>query len=404
MSETFPRTLLLTAWAPDTRYKVIRRIVDLLPEDRICWCSLAECRSGDPLPFRHRAFEPRRLHWRLQNTTPDLLYSQQVQGPGLARRMAEWVREFQPQVLWVLSEWGAATVGYHVHRLLGLPLHVTVHDAYETARFLAPAAYFPFYIRSLGRLSRCATTTDAVSLELVDHLRRRYGAPPEENTFAFPPSVPRDVMAPPLSRPPFAAQEGRRRIGFCGALRARPWQWQAFLDLLGRLPHAIEIVAFANRDYLPRVRAPRNVTVLERPFAPTEAEVVRAFREEGVDACYLPLYRDGNRRLFGRTSLSAKLITYAAAALPVIVDSERDSVAWRLVRTYRAGMRRGEGGEETLAQLRELLEREETWQRCSEGAARMCRQEFDLGVNVERLTSLLRLSAERESGPQRRGR
>ncbi|MFC1452295.1 glycosyltransferase [Verrucomicrobiota bacterium] len=402
MDGQLPRTLLLTSWAPDTRYKVIQRIVARLPPDRLWWASLARCDSDAALPFEHRSFAPRRLHWRLQNTTADFMYAHELQGVGLARRIAGWARPFKPQVIWVLSEWGAAKAGYLVHRILDVPLHVTVHDAYETARFLVPRSYYPVYLRSLRRISRHAASTDAVSLELLDRLRTTCARLDPDCTMEFHPSISRDVI--PGSRPGGLGGPGgrTRKIGFCGASRVSPWQWEEFLGMLARLPFDFEILAFANRDLFPASNPPANVTVVHKPFAETEAEVIAAFHETGVQACYLGLWKEPARRLFGRTSLSAKLTTYAAAGLPVIVNGPADSVAWRLAGSYAAGVLCETQDEKTLTALRRLFEDEEVWNAMSDGSRRMCREEFDLDTNVSRFARMLERSA--APGTDRAGR
>lgn len=391
---SFPRILLLTVWAPDTKYKVIRRILERMPPERLCWASLGACRADPGLPFPHQAFPPRRLHWRLHNTALDLLYAQEIQSDAIAARIAEWARPFRPEVIWVLSEWGAAHTGYHLWEHLKVPLHVTIHDAYETARFLVPLLYYPVYMRSLHRITRHAASLDAISDELLRHCARRYPNITPANSMAFAPSVLPSLMADPdARRVPDMGGSSPRRIGFCGASRVTSRQWKAFLAVLGGLPFPVEVIAFANQDLFHAVGLPQNVTIAHRPFAETEADVIRAFHQAGVHACYLGLYKEPNRRLFGATSLSAKLTTYAAAGLPVVVDGPAQSVAWRLVRQYDSGVLCGDDRAAAVRDLSALLSDPPTWKRMARGSARMCRQEFDLTANAARLGSLLAATA-----------
>jgi hypothetical protein len=394
---TFPRILFLTVWPPDQKYKVMRRIVAHVPAERLCWCSLGEARTESDFPFRHKAFPAGRLHWRLHGSALDLLYQHEMQGRRVAREMATWAADFKPDVIWVLNEWGAAKVGYYLQRFLGVPLHVTVHDAHETARFLVPPLYYPFYLRSLNRLAAVATTLDAISEELLEHLKQNGVTVRDDNSMAFHPSISMDIVRHVGQPSPMDTGSDIRRIGFCGNLRISCGQWSEFLGRLGSLPFQFEIVAFEHEDAFHYVDFPSNVTFVPQPFAATEEEVIRTFHRAGVHACFLGLWKERNRWLFGKTSLSAKLTTYAAAGLPVIVDAREDTVAWRLVRDYGAGALSGEGREQALEEMQSLFEDDKRWREMAEGARRMCEAEFDLDVNVRDLADLLSTYRQKEN-------
>jgi hypothetical protein len=177
-----------------------------------------------------------------------------------------------------------------------------------------------------------------------------------------------------------------------------PRQWSEFLAILSGIPFRFEIAAFAYADLFPDVALPANVTLRAEPYVETEADVIRTFRELGVHACYLGLYREPERLLFGRTSLSAKLTTYLAAALPVIVDASADSAAWRLVERYGAGVRCGEDVAAARNALTGLLGDPAVWLAAARGAAALCRAEFDLGRNMEALRAQLRRTVRSAAG------
>jgi hypothetical protein len=315
----------------------------------------------------------------------------------MATAVGAQAQAFQPEVLWVLGELSAVHVGLRVADRLAIPLHVTVHDAPEECRFAGIPPVYGFYYRQLvRRLLRKARSVDTVSQELFQHLLGERWIAAGCEGVTLPPSVPREWTMPQgggVSHPVGGwCADTVRRIGMCGSLRVGRAQWRRFLDLLGCLPFKVEIVLFGSTDDL-GTAFPSGVTVRPQPYADSEEAVVSAFRA-GVDACYLGLWREPERALFARTSLSSKLVTYAAAGRPIVVDAPENSVAWRLVSQYGAGIllswKSGDGRGLDRGQIIRLLSDAATRQRMAEGAVRLCRGEFDLGRNIERLAEALR--------------
>ncbi len=385
-----PRILLLTWWPPDTRYKVMQRNAGRMPAGSVCWASLRAANPGVRFPWPHESAVPRPLHYRLDRTALGQWFAHEAQGAQLARRLADWARAFEPEVVWVLPELGAANVGLRLARRLDVPIHATVHDAHETARFIVPPLYYPLYARSVRRILGAANSADAICGPMREYLSRRHANLTSENCIVFPPSVlPGDMQLAP--EPP---TDGRiRRIGFCGSMRVSARQWSAFLQLLARLPFEFELILFAYEDLFHDVPLPANVRVALQPFAEEESGIIDTFHRCGVHACYLGLWKEPERLLFGRTSLSAKLTTYAAAGLPVIVDGGADSSAWDLVSRYGAGVLCGDDEASARAELDRLMSDASLRRSMGAGAARMCRVEFDLDANAARLAARLARTA-----------
>jgi hypothetical protein len=394
LNDVLPRTLLLTRWAPDARYaggEDLRKRIGRVPHERVRWAYLARpVRDGALRLPAHAAFPPKALHYRLLGSAWHYYYLHAFQAGRMARKIAKWCAEFRPELLWVASDMEGITVAGRLAALLRVPVHLTAYDAFETCRFFGvPLVFYPYYLRAIKALMRRVSSLDAVSVELIEHIQRRFHPQPFRGTVTFPPSVEQDDLRHlPPATPPEERQEVRR-IGFCGATRASNKQWDAFLKLLGRLEWRFEIQVFADPDFFHRAPSPPNVAVQFLPYLPTEMEVIRNLRARRIHACYLGLWKDEKRALFARTSLSSKLSTYAAAGLPVIVDAPEDSVAWRLVGRHGAGILCGPEEEGTLGRLRDLFGQAAVWQAMSVGASALCRAEFNLENNMERFTGLL---------------
>jgi glycosyltransferase involved in cell wall biosynthesis len=172
-------------------------------------------------------------------------------------------------------------------------------------------------------------------------------------------------------------------------MRVSEGQWGRFLGVLGRLSFAVEIIAIAYEDLFHNVALPANVTIEKRPYCKTEADVISALTDAGVDACYLGLWKDTKQELFSRTSLSAKLTTYVAAGVPVIVDGPETSVAWRLIREFNGGVLVEDDAGKGAMTLERLFTDLEWWSKLSDGARKLCLDQFDLEKNAARLSTLL---------------
>lgn len=396
-----PRILLLTWQRPDGRYagaEVLRKILSRLPRDQVRWAYLAQSvQTGSGIP-ESRGFEPRSIHWKFRNTVWRYLYTQHVQSRRLATAIARWANPFAPEVIWVLAELGALTVGFRLHRMLGIPMHATVHDAYEFSRFALPRGYYPIYFRSAMRLVRNATSFDSVSPALSSHVIGQYGGP-RDRALVFPPSVSTETPAT-ASTAGLDADGKLRRIALCGSMRILKSEWRRFLSLLAQSPFLFEICAFVEPSAFFDAPFPDNVKIQFEPYQPDEEALIRKFRTLHVHAAYLGLTRKPEQACFARYSLSSKLTAYVAAGLPVIVDGPVDSEAWRLVREYGAGILCGPDDTAALRDLASVFEVSPARERMSDGAIRLCREQFDLDRNSAQFTALLCQVAGRTAGEE----
>lgn len=402
----FPNTILLTAWAPDARYagaEAMRRVLSMLPQERLRWVSLAAPQGpvSRGLP-ETKAFPSPAVHWRLRGSLAEAMLLYEAAPLRLARQIVEWADEkgFSAGLVWVLPELAAINTGYHVARLLGLPVHATIYDTLESAGYLGLSRlYYPLYMARVRRFFAHVRSFDTVSLGLRAHVRNTYlglrdGSVRQASVARHVP----DCVLPSSVPVAWMRHEGSlaghrwigslRKIAFCGAMRVSLTQWQTFLGHLGSLPYTFEFDAYAWGDSIPRTAYPGNVTVKVPPYIEREEELVRRLQEGGYDACYLPLWREAERQLFGKTSLSSKLTTYAAAGLPVIVDGPEESVAGALVRQFGAGVA-AEGDGDSRASLNRLFSDHEYWRGLSTGSVRLCHEVFHLEQNVSILRDVL---------------
>ncbi len=374
-----PRIALLTWCTPESRYAggaAIRKLLGCMPRDRLRWCGFHGGQSGSDLP-EYAAFKPWRLHWRLNGSVWEHLAVDRLQARPLAERMWRWLQPFDPQVLWVVPEVWVVPVALALQRISGLPLHATVHDAPETAGFGGiPRGALPRYLRQFRRLMTQAQSLDAVSAPLIEHLRDRFGFPASRPGLVVPPCVGAEALA--MATRGVWQDRPERRIGLCGSIRTSTGQWQRFLMALGRLPNPVEVVSFTPEADIPHTVLPPHVRLTFRPYAAQETELIAAMADAELDAAYLGVWREPERRLFGRTSLSSKLTAYAAAGLPVLVDAEADAVAATLVAQYGAGLRLDANPAVAAEAIQNMLTDADRWNACAGGARRLAAEAFDL--------------------------
>jgi len=359
----------------------MRKTIRAFPKDALRWAYLRQSKNVQNVGV---CFAPFRGHWRVHKTLLETVLLREIGARIRARRIARWIAGFRPELLWVHAEEEAVNVGFFLRRALGIPMHLTFHDAPEIAAsdFIGYSrASSALYLARVRQLIRHAAALDAVSAELAEHVKALAGYD-DIPSMMLPPSATRN-RAGQLDTPITGGHA--RRIGFCGSPRVSESQWREFLALLGRLSFDFEIIAFVEQQGFFRATPAANTTIVFQGYAPTEEDIVRFFSAEQVAACYLGLWKEPGKALFCRTSLSSKLATYAAAGLPVIVDGPKESVAWSLVGQYDAGVR-WDGGGESEAEIASLFGDAWVWQRKAFGMRKLQAEHLDLETNLARFS------------------
>lgn len=393
MMVEFPRTILLSWQRPDGRLagaELLRRMVSQWPPERLQWAYLSPNAPSESAPVPHRGFPPRELHWRLRRTVLAPLWAWHLQARSMARRMAAWVRPFRPERVWVLAERGAVTIGRFLARRLGIPLHVTVHDAFDFAQFTLPRSYYPFYQGGVRRLLNLAVTLDAVTPELLDHIMKSFSMPRLRDAAAIPPGIHPALMTPAFPLTDHTSDQ--RTLALCGTLRIDVPQWRRFLERLSILPFRFVIRVFGGWEERFGGGLPPNVRLDVRGYLATDQALIESLSHSGAWAGYVGLTERLDQQSFARYSLSSKLVAYTAAGLPVIVHGPEDAATWKLVAAYGAGIRVGHDLSRDTTAMHRLF-KDVAWQwDLARGALRLCRAEFDLERHLLRLAELLRRS------------
>ena len=394
-----PRTLLLTWWPPTLKYaggEFVRRLVGVLPAGRVKWAYLSPIAKDDiPVSCECRSFVPVDLHWRLRRTKAASAFAMELTAYWTARRIAEWIRPWKPQVLWVLPELAAVGVGTHLRAMLGIPVHLTLHDVFESAGFgELPAWYVPRYVRRAAHLVRKADSFDGISQEIIEHVRvQAFGtgdarteahAPSARRTMVFPPSISETAMAP---APPRHDGDGCFRLALCGSMRTGAEQWLRFVKGLTTAFRNVEIVAVGDARRQAELARPCGVRIVHHAYFASEEELVAFLQASRADAGYAGVWDGEDRRLFAATSFSSKITAYAAAGIPTIFDGPGDSAAWKVLRRWNAGLLWRDAGASmgAVVDLKDPVQ----WQAMADGALLMCRHELCLERNARQFQDVL---------------
>mgnify|MGYP001565224908 CR=1 FL=1 len=396
------RILLLTPADSDFPYAgnaLLRKTVDKIGCEDLLWCGLSGCNKWKaPASYKRMSVPARSVHWRLRGTMAGYFHAREINARLQARQIARSISGFKPSLIWVLAEDEAVNVAYFLQRRLGIPLHLTFHDAPEVYfRFFS--SYSPLamslYLGRLKCLFNAASSFDAVTKELCDHVEKTFSSVKHIPSVVFSPSVPREWLQPAPADRDFTP-DSVKRIGFCGSMRVSREQWAQFMGLLSRLNCKVELLAYTDRDFFPEVTIPANVTLRVEKYVPSERELINCLRSAGIHGFYLGVWKDKEKELFWRTSLSSKISTYAAAGAPLIVDAAADSLVWKLVSKYNAGIRVGTGNDDDdVRQLSSVCFDPYSWDSYAQGLSRLSVKELDLDNQLIKLLDCFKRTVDR---------
>jgi hypothetical protein len=298
----------------------------------------------------------------------------------LARRVAAWARPFAPQVLWVLPELHAVPVALQLVRRLRVPVHLTIHDAHECASdSVVPECCMPAYMARVRRLVGASCSLDAVTEELCKHAAAYRGG--EMCWRAIPPGMDPRLMWSPQEWP----GADTIRIAFCGSMRAPARQWAECMAKLAARYHRVEVTVISS-DSDAAIPAVSGVSIRRMPYVEDDGELLHMLRRNGTHAGYLGLWKEPARALFALTSLSSKVVTYAAAGIPILYDGPERSAVAGLLGKYNAGLTVDEAAGGVLGER-------VAWTRIAAGSAAMARQALNADLSAQELTRLLTAAA-----------
>lgn len=283
--------------------------------------------NGDEviIPFRPSLgrLDRTRFHWLGG-------YVERLWQPVFQRRLEAQLRDMKATDVHLLPHsWGDFEGGLNAARSLNLRVHTSIHDDLQYTAEQHP--YLAGMEESLGDLWRTASTRFVITREMGEEYNRRYGQRP----FLI-----HTDGASPAARPPTPGTADPVQIFFMGLfLPAYRPNFEAFMAALG-LAHQRDPL---HRRYHFKIRTfgyepshiPEGVTFEPLPFASPEVVEQEA---RCSDFLYLPLPFDPQWTKLNRFSLSTKMVSYLAAAVPIMYHGPGVSAAGRYLGSHQAAL------------------------------------------------------------------
>jgi hypothetical protein len=354
MTENLPRLLVATEFPPNASGggpAVVRQMLKGWPVDRLFWwCCLPErnkhfsqevaaCRVAviPPRLYPNRRLRPQRS-WLMEH----------VWTRWAARHFRKTLRQFSPEVVWVIPHcWAipplAAALPY-----AGVGFHVSMHDYADlrgcVSRFGADRSRRMAALAD--KLYSSAATRDAISPPMVADLRARTGcdgmvshAGLEQNDF--------ERLGMKRQKPP-----DEIRIAYAGTIIVEE-TFGVFVNALARIRNQLRApvwLDFLGR-YSNRQRGWFDPSWMREHGNLAEPELSRVLRECTWGFAPMSLSDDDPR--YNRFSFPTKFISYLAAGLPVITLGHPESSAVKMAQKYPVGVCMTSG--EPAALHRDLL-------------------------------------------------
>ena len=393
----FPKILVATSFPPDVPggsswllYQLLRDV----PPGQVAWWSMigdAPAHSRERVGAYKSGHLPSRLmpHRRFTQTKSFLL--EQFWVPSASRGLQAFIKEQQPDLLWLLAYSWATPVLHRAVRGLGIPWHLTVHDLSDSVGL----------VRSLGAgrarrfqgmvddLYTGAVSRDVYMRETGDEMERttgckadivvRCGAEPEEIAY--------------VRTKPFDPPVDKIRIGYPGTIIADDTfaRFIAALKLIGpSLPLPLEVNLFGNHSYRNRPWFDDSI-IVEHGYLP-EDELDRRYRKCNWGLAIMEL-DDSNPR-YSRFTFPCKFTRALAFGLPLIVIGHPECTLIQFSRAYQLGPVITSPEPQAIAeQLLPALSQPLDSPQLRQEILRCVETEFNADINRKRLHELFRRGA-----------
>lgn len=387
----FPRLLIMTCYPPDEQHgggRLMRRLTQVLPMDRICWFSSRPLKTGrmpagfEAVPFHHAEFRiPRPDRWGLSR------WRQRVNIAHCSRYQAwvaaRWAKQNQVEAVWGVMQEQMMFSAPLVARQLSVPLHLSVHDdpSYLN-QGLGPQGIAWLEPNFLRRYA-VADSRDVIS----DAMRRRYLKQTGADATVITDGV--DLSPTLFEESVPKPMQGRLKIHSSGMI----YDDRLLRDLMLALEHLyqqgksplVEWVLSGAESCKP-LGIPWSDNIRWAGWIPDN--LVRE-RLQQADFLYLQQPFSSEMRVFSETSFPTKLPYYLSARRPVLLHVPKYGTVAEFAQLHRLPFVLHEKDGEVAAQkfVRDLdqIGADSNWDRSYNSALRA----FDLDVIRRQFRGLL---------------
>ena len=340
MTDTFPRLLVATEFPPNASGggpAVVRQMLRDWPADKLTWWSCLpelDQKFGQHVSATAVAAIPPKLYphqrWRYQKSwLLENVWSRWATG-----RFRQTLREFSPEVVWVIPHGWSILPLLRVLPNSGIAWHVTLQDYMDIDSYAIRygAARSRRLSAGADRLYAQATTRDATSHPMVADLLQRTGAKASQMLHA---GIEQEDLA--WLRAAVPAKPECLRIAQAGSIQLED-VFALFVAALQRirpqLPRPVTLEFFGNHSYRSRPWFDAS-WMNERGNLPA-VELTAALRQCAWGFSPMALTDEDPR--YNRLSFPTKFISYLAAGLPVVTLGHSESSVVKMAQAYDVGV------------------------------------------------------------------